>query len=106
MKGWVTSLDAAQHCFGPRLRKRRRDCCMKQAVLARLSGVHRKTIVNCEKGLAFPMLATAFLLARVLKCTIDDLIDPSRDMPPVPSQKRNGTGGKPKVHRKAGKKDA
>lgn len=46
---------------------------LTQAELARIVGVRRETIIHLEKRRYTPSLKLAYLLAKALKCSIDDL---------------------------------
>lgn len=57
-----------------RLRKRRKELGLTQMELGRMIGCAGNTITNYEKGQREPNLETLIKLARVLNCTLDDLI--------------------------------
>lgn len=56
------------------LEQMRKDAGLTQAQLAELVDVTQECVSRWETGERSPMIATAFKIATVLNCTIDDLI--------------------------------
>lgn len=56
------------------LRKIRRALDMTQAELARRLGVTKEAVCRWEKGKCNPPLARVMQIAKVLNCTVNDLI--------------------------------
>jgi transcriptional regulator with XRE-family HTH domain len=56
------------------LRKIRRALDMTQAELARRLGVTKEAVCRWEKGKGNPPLARVMQIAKVLNCTVNDLI--------------------------------
>lgn len=44
-------------------------------IAEKVGGVTQKTVYNWKKGLSFPSFEKAFILAKVLNCTVDDLAE-------------------------------
>jgi len=58
--------------IGRALEKRRRECDMTRAELARRSGESERTVRTAEGGFGLPV-RSLFALADALGCTVDDL---------------------------------
>lgn len=48
---------------------------LKKRYIAKQVGVNENTITNWIKGRSYPALDKAVLLANLLECTVDDLIE-------------------------------
>lgn len=61
--------------FGQKIRGRRTELGLRQSDLAEQVGVSRTTIVNIEQGTQGVALWRAVELAKVLRITLDELVD-------------------------------
>jgi transcriptional regulator with XRE-family HTH domain len=60
--------------FGDRLRALREEHEWTLAELAELSGLHTQSLVKLERGERSPQWATVVILARALKCDLNDFL--------------------------------
>lgn len=68
---WVITLE-----INSKIGERIKESGLKDSYIAeKVGGITQKTVYNWRKGLSYPTFEKAFILARILKCKVDDLAE-------------------------------
>ena len=90
--------DHAKHRLENKLKIHRAMCDITQAELAALVGVTRKSVNSIEKGHFVPSTELALRMARVMKCTVEELFQ----LPAEEDASEDEPGDDDDLHREVG----